>query len=240
MKNVKKLLALVLALAMVLALSACGSGPKGSVSAPADSSTGTASAPETASEPTPEPEDELEIGSIVGGTYENDFAGIGCKLDSSWTYFTDEELLELNGIVADSIDDEELAEQLRDSDTFYDMAAMADEGLTTVNVVVENLGLLYGAVLDTGSYIDISLENLESQLSGMGLNVTACEKDSFDFCGKPSDGIHISGTMDVEGYEIEMFERMAFVKAGTYMFCITACTYFEDTTSDILDLFYAV
>ena len=39
--------------------------------------------------------------------------------------------------------------------------------------------------------------------------------------------------------EIEVFQRMACVKAGTYMCVITACSYFEDTTMDVLNLFSA-
>ncbi len=239
MKNTKRLLALILALAMCLAMTACGSEPKGSVSTGADSSSNSNSAPETTPEPTPEPDDGLEIGSMVGGTYENDFAGIGCKLDDTWTYFTEEEILEMNELTIDAIDDEEIAAKLSDKGTFYDMAAMSEETGANVNVVVENLGLLYGTVLDTDGYIDIALQSLEGQLSSAGMNITTCEKDSFDFCGKTTSGIYVAGTMSIQGMEIEMFERMACVKAGTYMFLVTACTYIEDTTADVLSLFYA-
>ncbi|MCM1148617.1 MAG: hypothetical protein NC319_00820 [Butyricicoccus sp.] len=240
MKKVKKLLALMLALAMLMAMTACGSEPKGSVSTGADSGSSTSSTPEATPEPTPEPEDELELGSMVGGIYENDFAGIGCKLDETWTYLSEEEILAQNEVMIESVDDDELAELLSDKGTFYDMVAMSEETLSTVNVVVENLGLLYGAALDAGKYVDISLESLEGQLGSMGMSVTSCEKESVDFCGKATDGIYIAGTMDVEGYEVEMFERIACVKAGTYMFVITACTYVEDTTADVLALFYSV
>lgn len=242
MKNMKKLLALVLALAMCLAMTACASGLRGSVSAPAGSSSDPTPepTPKATPEPTPEPEDDLELGSMVGGVYENSFAGIGCRLDDSWVYLSDEEIRAQNEITIDAIDDEELAELLSNKGTFFDMMAMSEEGLATVNVVVENLGLLYGAVLDTSGYVDISLKNLASQLGAMGMNVSTCEKDSFDFCGKSTDGIYVSGTMGAEGYEVEMFERMACVKAGTYMFVVTVCTYVEDGTADLLDLFYAV
>jgi len=242
MKNIRKLLALVLALALVFALSACGSEPKGSVTSGDSDKTnvgGTTTPNEDKAEATPtpeaEPEDDFEVGSMVGGTYENDFVGIGCKLDESWIYYTEEEMLELNGLVADSVDDEELADQLRDSDSFYDMMAAAEDGLVNVNVVLENLGLLYGHTLDASGYIDVALENLEDSLAKLGMEVTSCEKVSFDFCGQPTDGIYITGS--VQG--VEMFQRMACVKAGNYMCCITACSYLEDLTTDVLDLFYA-
>ena len=239
MKNTKKLLALILALALVFALTACGSDPKGSVTQ--DDSTATpAPANEPEATPEPEPEDSVEMGSMNGGTYSNTFVGIGCKLDDTWTYYSDDEIIALNGLMVESIDDEELAQQLSESESFYDMFASKDDGLFSVNVVLENLGLLYGHTLDASGYIDIAMESLEDQLAIMGINTTTCEKVSFDFCGKQTDGIYIVGTMNVEGFEVEMFQRMACVKAGSYMTCITACSYFEDITTDILDMFYAL
>lgn len=237
MKNMKKLLALMLALSMLTLLAACGSGPRGSLSTPADSGS---AAPESAPEPNPETQDGLQPGSTVGGVYENAFAGIGCRLDETWTYLSDEEILAQNEIVIDSIDDEELARLLSSKSTFFDMLATSEEGLATVNVVAENLGLLYGSVLDTGSYVDIALKSFESNSASMGLTVSSCEKRSFDFCGKSTDGISLSGTINIEGVDVEMFERIACVKAGSYMFVVTACTYVEDNTEDVLNLFYAL
>lgn len=238
----KKIFALMLALSLVFALTACGSEPKGSVTPNDSSSTpAPASTPENTPEPVSEdePEDTVGLGSMNGGTYENSFVGIGCKLGGTWTYYSDEEIIEFNGLMVDSIDDEELAGLLSNSDSFYDMVA-SDEMGSSVNVVLENLGLIYGHTLDASGYIDIALESLEGQLALMGVNTTTCEKVSFDFCGEKTDGIYIVGTLGVEGIEVDMYQLMACVKAGNYMACITACSYFEDITSDILDMFYAV
>lgn len=215
MKNFKKLLALVLALALVFALTACGS------------------------EPTPAPEDDVELGSMNGGVYKNDFVGITCTLGDEWLYYSEDEILQLNEVVADSADDEELAEQLRSKDSFYDMMAENGETAENVNVVLENLGLLYGHTMDASGYIDVALENLETSMASMGMNVTGCEKVQFDFCGKETDGIYLTSTMTVEGIEVEVFQRLACVKAGTYMCVITATSYFEDTTMDVLGQFSA-
>ena len=239
MKNLKKLLALMLALSLVFALTACGSEPKGSVTSDNNSTSTPAPTAEPEKTPEPEPEYNVEMGSMNGGTYENDFVGIGCKLDDSWTYYSEDEILQLNGLMVDSIEDEDLARQLSESDSFYDMLATTDDG-SSVNVVLENLGLIYGHTLDASGYLDIALESLEDQLPLMGINTTTCEKVSFDFCGSKADGIYIVGTVSVEGMEIDMYQRMACVKAGSYMTCITACSYFEDITTDILDMFYAL
>ena len=255
MKNAKRLLALMLALSLVFALTACGSEPKkGSVtlndktSTPAPASTPentpepepeNTPEPEPENTPEPEPEDDVELGSMNGGTYANSFVGIGCKLDDTWTYYSEEEILEFNGLMVDSIGDEDLADMLRKSNIFYDMVASSETG-SSVNVVLENIGLIYGHVLDSSSYVDIALESLEGQLALMGVTATTCEKTSFDFCGKKTDGIYIAGTLSAGDIEVDMYQLMACVKAGNYMTCITACTYYEDTTADILDMFYAL
>lgn len=244
MKNTKKIPALMLALSLVFALTACGSGPKGSVT-PTDPTPAVSPAPTSEPVNTPEPEsgdepgENVELGSMNGGTYENSFVGIGCKLDDTWTYYSENEIMEFNGLMLDSIDDEELSDLLSNSDSFYDMVA-SDEMGSSVNVVLENLGLVYGHTLDAGTYIDVALESLGGQLALMGVNATTCEKVSFDFCGEKTDGIYIAGTLGIEGMEVDMYQLMACVKAGNYMTCITACSYFEDTTNDILDMFYAL
>ena len=43
-------------------------------------------------------------GSVNGGVYTNEFAGIGCRLDEGWVFYTAEQMAELNGALADGTD----------------------------------------------------------------------------------------------------------------------------------------
>ena len=56
------------------------------------------------------------------------------------------------------------------------------------------------------------------------------------FCGKDNAGIYVKGSNG----GIDMYERLACVKAGNYMAIITVCSYTADVTQDVLDLFKAV
>ena len=53
-------------------------------------------------------EEELEMGSVNGGTYTNNFAGIGCALDETWVFYTKEQIAELNGFLTDGTNDEDM------------------------------------------------------------------------------------------------------------------------------------
>ena len=67
--NKRRVIALIMALAMVLALCACGSN---------DDAKGKT---ETGTSATAEPYKSLELGSVAGGKYENDYFGFGWELD---------------------------------------------------------------------------------------------------------------------------------------------------------------
>ena len=133
----KKIIALLLSMMMVLSMAACGKkdGDGG------DSQSG------------------FQRGTIENGIYTNTFVGIGCQLSDDWTYYTDEQLAELSGVVAES--SEEMQKAMEDGKSTYDMFASAMEGLVTINVVYEDLGALYGKLLDEAGWTEcqISVSN---------------------------------------------------------------------------------
>ena len=105
MKQMKRAAGLLLALVLVLSMAACGKkdGDGG------DSQSG------------------FQRGTIENGIYTNTFVGIGCQLSDDWTYYTDEQLAELSGVVAES--SEEMQKAMEDGKSTYDMFASAMEGL---------------------------------------------------------------------------------------------------------------
>ena len=133
MKQMKRAVGLLLALVLVLSMAACGKkdGDGG------DSQSG------------------FQRGTIENGIYTNTFVGIGCELSDDWTYYSDEQLAELSGVVAES--SEEMQKAMEDGKSTYDMFASAMEGLVTINVVYEDLGALYGKLLDEAGYLEIAV-----------------------------------------------------------------------------------
>ncbi len=202
----KKFLALFLASVMVFALVSCGNSEK-----------------------------QLPTGSNENNKYENEFIGIGCKLDDDWTFLTDEEIDELNNIAKDAVG-EEIAEAIEKANIIYDMSAAKSDNTQMININLENLGLVYGSTMDESAYIDASIETIKTGLENMGLENIVAEKTTVTFAGKTRHAIEVSG----EASGIKIYEKQVCIKAGKYMSNITAISYIEDATDEILAAFYAV
>ena len=142
----KRIFAAAAALALVCILTACGTGspaPEGGTTTPMDEN----KAAGTVTIPVPEetgdtPDDTL--GALTGGTYTNKTARITCKLDDSWLFYNDSQLLELNGVLTEA-GGGDVASLAESGKAVYDMYAVSTGGLMTMNVTYQNLGLLSGA-----------------------------------------------------------------------------------------------
>lgn len=247
----KKFLTTLLALVMMLSFAACSGkqpfdGGAEVTPSPTASATQTLE-PEATEEPaaqTAEPTNEPEASTdpILGvysedtNTYENEYIGIGCKLDSDWVVYDEEQIAELNGIVVNMITDEAIADQLEKSGYLQPFYALTEEGLVTVNITLENLGLLYGSLLDEQAYAEIASEQLPSAFEGLGMTDVTVETDTVTFAGGEHAAIFVSGSL--EG--IEFHEILVCMKVGRYIANITAASYLADVTEDVLALFYAL
>lgn len=215
----KKLIAVLLAVCTVFALCACGAGQDvgGSVTSSEDDSS-------------------FQLGTINGGVYENSYLGIGISFDDSWSIYDEEQLAQLIGWTAEQYDDEKYAEQIESADLFYDLFASADEGLVSVNVVIQNLGLLYGTVMDEDKIVDMTLEQMDEQLQSAGFSDISAEKVTVDFAGAERTGIKSSSLYQGTDY----FTQQVFIKHGKYMAIFTVSSFFEDITGDVLSQFYGI
>lgn len=236
----KKITALILALVLVLTLCACGDKSIGGTVTPKETTAGAAGTVETPApaEETPagDADEEFQIGTTSGGEYENAFLGIGCALDENWVFASQEELAQMIGNTAEMFDNEEYAEQMKNANMFYDMFASADQGLVTINVVIQNMGVLYGAVLSEEKYLEIAMESLDEQLGSAGFADIQAETGTVSFAGQERTGLHISSTYQ----GIPYYCQQVYVKQGSYIAAISLISFSEDITASLLDYFYAV
>lgn len=200
-------------MALLSALTACGGDSAEDVS-------GTLP-PETPM--TPE-ETEFQSGRVEGGTYTNEFLSVACQLGDEWTYLTDEEIAQLNGEIGESLTDEELSEMFSNGKTVQDMYAASADGTATINVIFEDMGVLYGAALD------------EDALMQAGMSDIQVEAGSMEFAGADHSTLRVTSTIS----EIPVYELMVCVKEGNYMGVITLASYLEDTTEEMAALFTAL
>ena len=247
----KKIIALILMAAMLLSFAACGgnqSASNGTDSSPVAETSDTPE-PEATEEPpaeTPdEPEeDEPEAPSepVLGvynadtNTYENELLGLGCQLEEDWQVYDDDQMAQLNGMLAEMMTDEAIAEQLESSGYVQAFYAQLGDQPINVNITVENLGLLYGAVLGEKEYAELSIGQLPAVLESIGLEDITTEITTTTFLGGEHTAINVHGLLQ----GTDFYETLVCLKVDRYMACVTAASYLADVTGEILDMFYAL
>lgn len=205
----KKLLAFILLAAMLVSVTACGSK-----------------------------NDEKVMGVYTAdtNTYENGFIGIGCKLDSDWEVFSTEQIAQLNGLAASQMTDEALAKQLEDSGVLQPFYAQKEQGLATLNIAMENLGVLYGSTMDEQQYAEQGVTQVKAALESLGLSNVKAEVGKLTFAGKEHVAIFVEG--ELQG--LSFYETMVCIKIDRYIANVTAGSYSTNTTKDLLALFYSL
>lgn len=220
-KHIYALLTLTILLALLL--TGCGQ----------DAAAGTepsAEAGETA--PASSQQGEGRFGVLSGNTYSNSFFGIGWTLDDSWTYYNQTQLLELSGIAADSVQDEELEELLEESSTVFDMYAYKNDGTASINVVIERIDAAQSMLYTESAYVDLSAEQLQESMKSMGMANVEVETGLEAVAGQKHVGLFLQGEYNDVGF----YERLVCIKSGVYIASVTVASYGEDTTRELLAL----
>lgn len=261
MHMTKRWLALLLAVLMVLAMTACGSDKNPVIEAAKSQQSGQeetlteepeaeapaeeAPAEEDAAEEALEPKidtGDFVRGTVDGNTYESTAMGIGCMLEDGWTTASLEELAQLTGVDPTSLTEEEMIQQMLEADAIYDFYAMSGEGTALLQVLYEDLGALYGTLLNEEGYVDVLMESVEEQMNAAGMTDVQAEKTTTVFAGEERTAIMMTSQMPVEGLDqpIAIYQKLVPIKTGNYMGVVWAVTYMENTTDTVLDSFYAL
>lgn len=172
----------------------------------------------------------------AANTYENHFIGVGCRLDEDWEVYDEDQIAALNGLMVDLMTDESLAYQLENSGSLMPFYAQANSGLITLNITVENLGRLYGSSLDEQGYVELALGQISPALEAIGLTDITTEVGSIVFAGDVHAAVRISSSMQ----GIPFYETLVCMKIGNYIVNITAASYTENVTGEVLSLFYSL
>ena len=224
----KKALALLLLVAMLASLCACGAKKTAG-----DTNTPVSQAPSDLTPDDQTPGDD-EVSDVE--VYENELIGIGFRPGDGWEIWDDEQIAQINGIVADMMTDEAIRDMLASSGYAQPFYAQAQSGLLTANITIEDLGVLYGATLDEQAYVEIAMEQMTPALESMGLSDITSEVGTVNFAGQDRTAVFISGSMQ----GAELHETIVTMKVGNYMANVTAASYLTDETADILSMFYAL
>lgn len=235
----KKIIATVLALMLVLSLCACGGGEPirgeqienngGSNVEPTDGNV-----PDETEEEETEAE-SLSLGVTSGLTYESKFIGIGCNLPEGWSFYTDEQMRELNNIAIDAAG-EELQSLMETATVIYDMFASDPTGVNNISVNMEKVNPIQLIALDLEQNLESSKPLLKTSFENMGCT---------DFSGE-------IGSVTVEDVEFvcmnnviqfpgtTLYQCLIPIKCSGYLANVSVTTNDEAVLSEILSYLYLV
>ena len=232
----KKVSAIILAVIMALFFVACGDeNVKGTVEQTGSQNQSSVPAGGNKTDSDSSEADEFSVGASANNKYENAYFGIGCTLDSNWVFSTDDEIKQMNDMSLDLIG-EEYAEAIKNASLIYDMMATVPGGIESVNIVIENVGVLYGSLLSTDEYLDNSVSSVEGALESMGFDNVSAEKGTLVFAGSERPILSVSASVA----EFSMNETIVVLKKGNYIASITVASDSEENSKKILSNFYAV
>lgn len=224
----KKLTAILLVLLLLAAMTAC--------TVPAPSTTPEQTEPNTTTVPAttvPAKQEGTLAGETVNNVYKNEFLGITCTLDEDWTVFNEEQLAQLVGVTLDIMDNDALEAAMEKGAVVTAFFAQAMGGQLNMNISLERLNLVNGILLDEESYLAIAKDQVNSALSGMGLENITMENVKLQFAGQERHGLRLRGTLQ----GVDFYETLVCIKIGNYMANITACSVGADHTDSMLELF---
>ncbi len=207
----KKLLAIILSVVFVLCLATgCSAKPSENVKTDA----------------------KLTMGTVNGTTYENEFIGIGCKVDDGWTFASEDDLKALIDITIDNFD-EKYQEQLEAAAIVYAMQVTDASTGNNININLEKLTGL-NKNMTASKYVDSSLGQMSTALESAGFSNLQIQKTEVEIDGTKHAAIAINA--DFSG--VKIYEKVVCIKCDDYMANITLATVSSDTTDELLSKFY--
>lgn len=175
-------------------------------------------------------------GALPGGTYSNHSVRLLCRLDDSWLFYNESQLLELNGVLTEG-GSGDIATLAESGKAVYDMYAISTDGLMTMNVTYQNLGLLSGSSMSAQEYVELAAAKVPGDLTAGGFTDVEVQVTATDIAGEKScPTLLVTAKLG----ETPMYERMVCLQAGNYIYCVTLCSFTEDVTPTMAELFHTV
>jgi hypothetical protein len=179
--------------------------------------------------------EDFSIGDSEGTEYVNDTLNLKFTLPEGWSFFSEEQMKQLNAMVGDSFDNEQVADAIKSGKAFIDMYAGASDQMHNVNIVLTDakINVEEAGGLDV-VMSDAVIAQTKSSLEGQGMTNVNIERSTASFLGKEDTPV-FKITAEMNGVQVN--ETMAFAINGRYLASITATAINDDTTQDILNAF---
>ena len=178
-------------------------------------------------------EDSFGTGTVQDNVYWNETMEIGCELDENWYFYTEEEILQVNGSTAELLEGK-IAEMIENGGTLTDMFAQNLVTGATVNVVFERLSLANSLILNEESYVEASASTVKEAFKQMGIEDLEILQPDMEFMGEEHRCMVISGS--VSG--VPIYETVVVMKSGRNVTCITVFSVDKTEIDSVLSCFF--
>ena len=225
----KKLVAFLLLFALVFAFCGCQSD-ENDIRGTYDDTSSTVS--DEKGNDTNSDDGEFSTGNRAGNIYKSDFIGISYKLDNGWSFYNDQKINELNNIATDLTGDA-LKEAIKNATVVYDMCAVDENQLNSVNVNLEKVNVAQLLALNIANNFKAVAPTLVDSFKNMGYTNIEYKVTTVKVDGKDMDALYT--TAEING--VKMYQTMFAKKCNGYLanFCIT--TFGENKNADLIDNF---
>ena len=146
--------------------------------------------------------------------------------------YTSAELAEYNMLDGGIFGTQQALELMALGDAPYLMSALTYDENCYLELIVEDLGVIYGATLTAEDYVDMTLSDVSASFAAQ-LDTSECVKEFVEFGGQMHPAIVISGS--VSG--IDLYQTMICVKSGNYIFCVSILSFYDDACDVIASYF---
>lgn len=178
-------------------------------------------------------EDNFGTGTIQDNVYWNETMKIGCALDETWYFYSEEEIMETNGLTADMLEGK-IAEMIENGGAITDMFARNLKTGATLNVVFERVSLANSLLYNEKNYIEASTATLEEALTQMGIEDVAFTVQEAEFLGETHTILQITGQYS----GVPIYEQIAVVKDGRNFIVVTIFSVMEGEAEEVLSCFF--
>lgn len=209
----KKLLALLMTLALLVGVTACGSNE-----IPA----------------TVMGEKSFGLGSVDGLTYKNDFIGIGCNLGSDWSFYSDEQIRQMNNQTT-ALAGEEYEALMANTNMVYDMMAVSSNQLDNISVILEKSTEEAVAAFDLRTTYAALFPTIKQSFENMGYTGITYQFAPITIDGKTIECVTSSANY---GYGIMYQRQLMLPLSGGYVATVTVTTFDNDGTEYYLQKFF--
>ena len=173
-------------------------------------------------------------GNVAQSSYSSEFLGIKADFADGWVCAADDMLAENNGI--SDMSAENVNSALDTKAILYELIATT-EGISNVNIVIENLNITNGGKALSGEeYIELAFDNVTASFKSLGIEEVDAEKSKINFLG--SEMACMKTKLANQGQE--MVQVMIPINKGTYMGIVTFSGETEDDITSAMGMFKSI